>query len=173
MARQRDHSSVYQRRVQIAKDAGYKSLRDYDRAKRVESETGDRPDSARVAELKANAQARAAAARRQVHDLGDKTLVTTTKRGKGMGVVSGQLAKHGTDPARLKVKLTDGRTVTVFQHGQRATAVRRIVDGGAGALADEVAKVYGHGIISASDIAGVSVELLGDWPYVWGDERDV
>ena len=167
MARRRDHRSVYERRKELARQAGYDSLRQYDRAKRIARTEGrsSLPPRAEVERRVQDARDRAAAGRRQVHDLGSRRIVTTTSRGKGQGVILGQLAAHGSGPARLSVKLADGRTVQVFGRGASARAVADIIAGGADDIAEQISKTnYGSGDLSGSAIVGFQVELLEDWP---------
>jgi hypothetical protein len=109
------------------------------------------------------AHERAAEVRRQIHDLGERQIVTRTSRGRGEGVQLGRLDRHGTAPARLSVELKDGRIVPVFGRGARASTVASIISGGVGSVA-AAATDAGYGEISADDIVDWQVELMEDWP---------
>lgn len=114
-------------------------------------------------DIAAEARERAETIRRQIHELGDRDIVTQTSRGRGLGVQLGRLDRHGTSPARLSVKLTDGRIVPVFGRGAKASTVADIIAGGAGSIAD-AASAAGYGEVEESDVESWQVELLEDWP---------
>ena len=114
-------------------------------------------------EVAAEARERAETVRRQIHELGDRDIVTQTARGRGLGVQLGRLDRHGSGPARLSVKLTDGRVVPVFGRGTKASKVAAIIAGGAGAIAD-AASHGSYGEIEAAEVESFQVELLEDWP---------
>lgn len=114
-------------------------------------------------DIAAEARERAESIRRQIHELGDRDIVTQTARGRGLGVQLGRLDRHGTGPARLSVKLTDGRIVPVFGRGANAQTVAGIIAGGADSIAD-AASAAGYGEVEPSEVDSWQVELLEDWP---------
>lgn len=114
-------------------------------------------------EVAAEARERAETVRRQIHELGDRDIVTQTARGRGLGVQLGRLDRHGSGPARLSVKLTDGRVVPVYGRGANARTVAKVIAGGADTIAD-AASHGSYGEIEPADIESFQIELLEDWP---------
>jgi len=164
MGKQRDTKAEYRARVERAKAQGYSGYSEKERARRAG--LGDMPVDrwrAIAAEKRAQADEIRRTTRKQIHEFtAGKRLVTTTARGKGWGVIRGQLERHGHNPVTLKLKLRDGSTRTVYGHGIDAQTLKRSLQGdlmGGAAAAANSAGNYGTGTLDAADIESVQIEL--------------
>lgn len=155
MAKQRDTKAEYQARKARAKAEGFEGYAD----KRRASLQGFQHDPVAWRITADKARERAEEMRRQIHDLGgNRTLLTTTARGKGFGVISGRL--QGSGSGVVHVVLKDGRTRTIYGRGRALDKLRREVRNLADVAAlSNWAGNYGDDDISADDIESVQIEI--------------
>lgn len=154
MAKERDYRAEYAARVERARAKGFEGYGDARRA--AAQGFQHEPGKWRVAA--AEARVKAENMRRQIHETQAGTLLTTTARGKGFGVIKGRL--YGAGMGTVHIILKDGTTRTVYGRGRSLDKLRREV----GSLADVAALSnhagnYGDHPISADDIASVQIEI--------------
>lgn len=154
MAKQRDYRAEYEARKQRAIDKGFEGYR----SARIAKSIGI-TDPEAFRERAASMRERAENMRRQIHDIGpNRTLLTTTSRGAGWGVIKGRL--YGAGQGTVHVVLKNGETRTVYGRGRALDKLRREL-GGLDDVADAVNMIpaYGAAPIEADDIASVQIEI--------------
>jgi len=166
VARKRDYRAEYAARQARARARGFGSYADERRAGAMAKRRGltERLSPAQLQAVKDRAS------RRQIHETAAGRGVSTTARGKGYGVIGGQLRGHGSNPVTLYVRMKDGSVRTTYARGRAARDVLDLIDrngGGAAGVAAVVngaASSYDGVTIEADDIESVDVELLEGWP---------
>lgn len=157
----RDHRAIYARRAARAKAEGFTGLREKQAFAKSSAPTVEK-----FRQAANETRARAAALRRQIHELPESRLVTTTKHLRGFDVIDRQLAGHGTGPTRLIVVTKEGKVLTLYGGGRNARDIRSLVGQGLGAVAGAVNEHAGYkaAALTVDQIASVQVELLDGWP---------